>query len=201
MPVVPPALERIAFLSIAERDKIKPQQRCNFNTHEMESRLTFSHSQLAQTTTFEVIASKLGVPALSEEQKDQVRFVFGSTLIMNEGSWSPENEPRTLDVAVSRCQWFSDRHFRLKVYGEFAQVLNPHFPYDSLPRLSDQAKDCIKSLFLAVLLDDSLVGHDHLGCLEQALRWFMDAYSPDQEFHHHWARIEQERSARWSMAS
>jgi len=170
------------------------------STDEMESRLTFSHSQLAQTTTFQVIASKLGVPALSEEQKEQVRFVFGSTLVMNEGSWSPESEPRTLDVAVSRCRWFSDRHFRLKVYGEFAQVLYPHMPYDRLPRLSDQVKDNIKSLYLAVLLDDSLVGLDRLGCLEQALRWFMDP-CPDQACHHHWARIEQERSARWSMAS
>jgi len=150
------------------------------STDEMESRLTFSHSQLAQTTTFQVIASKLGVPALSEEQKEQVRFVFGSTLVMNEVSWSPESEPRTLDVAVSRCQWFSDCYFRLKVYGEFAQVLNPHFPYDSLPRPSDQVKDYIKYLYLAVLLDDSLVGHDHLGCLKQALRWVMDTYCPDQ---------------------
>ena len=167
----------------------------------MESHMTFSHSQLAQTTTYEAVASKLGVPALSEEQQKQVRIVFGSTLVKNEGLWSPESEPGTLDLAVSRCRWFSDCYFRLKVYGEFAQVLNPHFPYDSLPPLSDQAKDCIQSLYLSVLLDDSLVGLDHVGCLARALCRFMDVYCADQGCHHYWARIEQERSARWSMAS
>ena len=159
-----------------------------------ESRYT-----LAQTRAFEAIAAKLAVPTLSEEQREQACFVFGS-LVRNESSCSPESEPRMLDLAAGRCRWFSDCGYRLKVYGEFAQVLSPQIPYDSLPRLSDPAKDYIKSLYLAVLLDDSLVCLDHLGCLEQALRMFMDVFCPDQG-HHHWARIEQERSARWSMAS
>ena len=112
----------------------------------MESHMTFSHSQLAQTTTYEAVASKLGVPALSEEQEKQVRIVFGLTLVKNEGLWSPESEPGTLDLAVSRCRWFSDCGYRLKVYGEFAQVLNPQRPFNRLPILTDEEKNKVESM-------------------------------------------------------
>ena len=101
-----------------------------------------------------------------------------------------------LDLAAGRCRWFSDCGYRLKVYVEFAQVLNPQRPFNRLPMLTDQEKNEVKSLYLQVLLDANLVGFDHLGCLVEALRRFMNAYCPDRGRHHHWATIEQERAGR-----
>ena len=161
------------------------------------SPLNWRDAQTAQNATFRAVATRLSLPSLSAEQMDQVRFVFESTVVGNESVWSPESsEPAKLDIAVGRSRWFSDSAFRLKIYGEFAQVLYPQFRYDQLPMLSEQSKNDVKSLYMAILLEGRVVSH--IDCINEALRRFEAQYVHCSISVHDRLRIQCERSARWS---
>ena len=158
--------------------------------------LDWKDSSTAQAKTFAFVASRLNVPSISDEQKEQVRFLFRSTRVDNEASWRPEVfHTEKLNQAVERCRWFSDAAFRLKVYGEFAQILNPHLNFVQLPMLLDYQKNEAKSFYLSSLLDHRFTSQAE--CMKDALARFGQQYASQlPEFDRR--RIESERAVRWN---
>ena len=133
---------------------------------------------------------------VSDEIKEQIRTIFAETRISDENLWYPENSEREkLQVTVDRCKWYTDSAFRLRIYGEFSQVLSPQCGYNELPMLSMQQKDTVKSLYVAALLDGA--SKTHYECLLEALKYFSnqtpaaDADTTD--------RIGRERAMRWNV--
>jgi hypothetical protein len=152
-------------------------------------------SPSARARTYQAVGQKLSSP-MSDDMKEQVRTVFAATKIFDENGWNPENSEREkVQTAVERCKWYSDAALRLKIYGEFAQMLYPQCNYEQLPMLPEQYKDTVKSLYVAVLLDG--ICKSQYECLLDALKSFStqaplaDADTTD--------RIGRERAARWNV--
>jgi hypothetical protein len=157
------------------------------------------NSPKARARTYEEVSSRLMIHQsnqMSDEVKDQIQTIFAETRIADENTWYPENyEREKLQMAVDRCKWYTDAAFRLRIYGEFAQVLFPQYNYEQLPMLPAQHKDPVKSLYVAVLSDG--VRKTQYDCLLEALKIFSDQYLVvDASITD---RIGRERAARWNV--
>jgi hypothetical protein len=169
------------------------------NSRTVETGIEWNNSSAARSKTYVFVANRLSVQSLTEEQKEQVKFMFQFTRVENESLWRPEvHHAEKLIQAVERCRWYSDAAFRLRVYGEFSQVLNPHLNFIQLPLLSEYQKNEVKSFYAAALLDPRFTSQTE--CMKEALQRFASQHAPQMPESYR-RRIESERAVRWNEAA
>jgi hypothetical protein len=82
--------------------------------------------------------------------------------------WNHQTLQRSLEATPFRSDWDIPA-VRLKVYGEFAQIWNPHTQYNELPYLHQSEKSEIASLMKPIFEDNS-VFKERCSQIEDAMR-------------------------------
>ena len=143
------------------------------------------------------VALKLCAAGLTAEQQEQVDRAFESVLLRDAASWYPEFDAAPqLRVAVARARWVTDKHHRMRVYGEFAQWIRPQVAFEELGRLDAAIKRDAEAAYLAAASKPHLA--TDLEVIRDALDGFGRAYGRDPSYSD--GRIHAEQDRRWRLA-
>jgi len=144
----------------ALRDSIE-EYTASFNGAELPTNV-FQPSRIP----FSAVQHALAISALSEAQQAQINEVYKDRTI-------PEHD--RMRIAVARCRWVGDSMFRLRVYGEFAQYLNPRAEFHNVGKLDESVKKDAADAYLWVLTKHPEI-NIKIDIINKAIEHFSELY-------------------------
>jgi len=107
--------------------------------------IAYQQTSYYQSQIHDKVASMLGV-ALTEQDREHINHLFPTPTV---SSLSPIN----IKITAKQCFWFKNVHFRLALYNEFAQLLNPSVSYGCI-NIDTQNKQDIKHTYMQTITDN-----------------------------------------------